>query len=123
MAEEPNLQVSTDVPRGATITHAYVERNVKVFGVLESEVRMISMFNTLSTAFFSASASLASIAIGIWVHGAFVEKLTPEGIILAKVVAPILCTMALIFIGLGIWARKSRGSTWQAIREESKTKN
>ena len=95
---------------------------MKVFGILESEVRIISMFNTLSTTFFSVSASLSSIAIGIWVHGSFVEKMTPEGTILAKFIAPVLCVVALIFAGLGIWARRSRGSTWDAIQKESKAK-
>lgn len=96
---------------------------MKVFGVLESEVRMITMFNTLSTTFFSISASLVSIAIGIWVNGAFVTQMTPEGKILSGTVAPILCVLALVFVGLAIWARISRGSTWRAIQEESRTKN
>lgn len=113
---------STETHLGATISTAYAEREVKVFGVLESEARMISMFNTLSTTFFAVSSGLTSVAIGIWVNASFVEKATPTGELLSRFAAPALCCLALIFAGLGIWARSSRGSTWDAIQRESKTK-
>lgn len=110
------------MPRGAIVTTAYAEREVKVFGILESEARMISTFNTLSTTFFSVSSGLVSVAIGIWINGAFAEKPTPAGQLLSSFAAPSLCVLAVVFLVLGIWARSSRGSTWDTIQRESKTK-
>jgi hypothetical protein len=122
MAEAPAPATSADIPRGAILNTAYAEREVKVFGILESEARMISTFNTLSTTFFSVSSGLASIAIGIWVNGSFSEKATPAGDLLAHFAAPALCVLAVVFLCLAIWARISRGSTWDTIQRESKTK-
>ena len=114
-------QLSTKSPPGATIETAYVGRAVKVYGVLETEINSIAMFNFLSTVFFSISASLPSIAIGIWANAAFAEKVTAEGKILSSFVAPVLCGLAIVFFCLAIWAIRSKGSTIDVIKEETKT--
>src|SRR4030067_2380338 len=99
----PNNQTTgsyTPAPRGATIETAYVGREVKVYGVLESEVKAIAMFNTLSTTCFSLCAGLFFCAVGIWANAAFVEKATATGDILAHFVAPALCVLALVAAGV-----------------------
>ena len=116
------IQYISKTPSGATIETAYVGREVKVYGVLESEVRMITVFNTLSTTFFSLSASVASIAIGIWTNAAYAGAPTAAGTILSGVIAPGLCALSLIFLAVAIWARMSRGTTWSLIQQESKQK-
>jgi hypothetical protein len=104
---------------GSTVNAAYAEREVKVFGILEGEVEIISILNTQAIAFFSAGSSLASIAVGIWVTNAFVEKPIPTGEVLSHFFAPLVLTMALVSFWLGIWARRRRGSIWDKIRTES----
>ncbi len=106
--------------RGSTISTAYVQREVKVYGVLESEGKTMALFNTLSTTFFSLSAGSLFCAIGIWANASFSEKMTPAGEILSTFVAWGLCFLALVFSGIAIWVRRARGSTWQTICDESK---
>lgn len=119
---EPNPPISTEVPRGATISTAYAERQVKAYAVLESEIKTISFFNTLATVAFSVGAAFISTAAGIWTNAAFVTDkiLPPEGAILAKFVGPTLCVLALIAFALGGWAIHSRRSVWAAISQQSK---
>src|SRR5690349_20980146 len=113
---------ATTTPPASWVTHAYVERELKVYAVLESEVKTFAMFNSLSTGCFSAGASLVSIAVGIWTNAAFVTEPTPAGEILAGVVAPALCALSLLFVIAGLVARSMRGTALEAIRRESKQK-
>jgi hypothetical protein len=122
MAETHTPPVSAEVPRGAIVTTAYVERQVKVLAVLENEVNSFSIFNTLTTAFVSAGTSLISIAAGISASGMFAEKLTPEGVVLFHFGAPLLCAFGLLMYYLANWAYRTRKSTLDAIRGESKSK-
>jgi hypothetical protein len=122
MADSENPPVSAQIPRGAILTTAYAEREVKVLAVLENEVQTISTFNTLTTAFFSAGTSLISIAVGIWANGAFSEKLTPEGTVLSHFGAPILCVLGLLMYYLASWAYRTRKSALDSIRAESKSR-
>jgi hypothetical protein len=105
--------------QGATISTAYVGRQMKAFAIVENEVRTISMMNTLAIIFFSIGTTLLGYAVGIWTNSMFADKLTPEGSILSHVIAPILCALALTLGCLGIWAIRSRSTTWNAIRQES----
>lgn len=105
---------------GATITHTYAERAVRVYGVSESEIDALAMYNTLATVFVAVMSSLIAYAIGIWTNAAFAEKLTPAGEVLSKVVGPWLCVLAGVFALLAIWAIWRRHSTWKEIKKESK---
>jgi hypothetical protein len=109
-----------DVPSGATIRTAYVEREVKAYAVFENEVKTISMWNTLAGVFASTGAATSSFAIGIWTSASFVDKLTPEGAVLSRFAAPGLCVVTVILWSLAIWAIVSRARVWSAIRKESK---
>jgi hypothetical protein len=105
--------------RGAFISTAYVSREVKAYAVFENEFDTISRLNALSTVWFSLCSAFASLAIGIWVNAAFVDKLTPQGDILCHVVAPGLCSASVVTLMLGGWSVLSRRSTWSKIRRES----
>jgi hypothetical protein len=117
--DEPDFRISAPVPRGAFIETAYVERAVRAYAVYEHEVDSISRLNGLSSIFFSLSASLVSIAAGVWVNAAFVDKLGAEGRILCWVIAPALCLFSVIFSGLGYWAVRSRRTVWGDIKQQS----
>ncbi len=114
---------SADTGRGAFVSHTYVRRDVKTYAVFESEVAHIALFNTLSTIGFSAGSAFLAFAVGIWTNWSFVEKdkLPPEGAIMSNVIAPGLLVLTVVVWGLAAWARWSRGSTWEAIKKESKS--
>lgn len=114
--------ILSKAPIGAFLTTKHVGRDVKVFAIIESEVRMISMFNTLSTVFFSLSFSCLSAALSICSSSIFTDTLKPAGEVLLKFGAPALGILALVFLGVAIWARMSRGNTWDLIRRESKVR-
>lgn len=119
MADEQ--QISSEVPRGATVRSLYAEREVAVYGVFESEIKSISLFNTLSTVAFSLASAFLSFAGAIWINASFTETLTPEAKIMLHVAAPILCVLAFIAACMGGWALYSRGSALAAIKKQSKT--
>jgi|SRR5215831_2547950 len=122
MGAPANPNLSTQAPVGAYLTTVHVGREVKVFAIVDSEVRTIAMFNTLSTVFFSLCFSSLSAALGVYANSMFSEKLTPEGVVLLKFGVPTLIIFAIVFFGIAIWARMSRGTTWDVIRKESKFK-
>lgn len=111
---------STQTTRGATIRTAYAEREVKAYAIFENEVQTLTMWNTLAGISTALGTAALSFAVGIWTNAAFAEKLTPEGIVVSKFVAPALCIVAAVGYGLAIWAIKSRGKTWNAVKTESK---
>jgi hypothetical protein len=120
MTMPETLPISTHVPQGATISTSYVGRQMRAFAIVANEVRTISMMNTLATIFFSVGTTCVGFAVGIWTNAMFYETLTPEGRILSHVIGPALCALAFILGCLGIWALRSRSTTWDAIRKESR---
>ena len=111
---------ASQTPPATWVTHAYVERELKVYAVLESEVKTFAMFNSISTGCFSVGAGLVSLAGGIWTNAAFVTDQTAAGEILSGVVAPVLCSLSAIFFFAGMYARTMRGDALEAIKRESK---
>jgi hypothetical protein len=118
-ADEYSSSPPSDNPSGATIVTAYAKRRLRAYPILDSEVKSLSMFNTLSAVCFSVMSAFISFAIGIWVNALFVADPPAEGKILSHVAAPACCLFAAIAAGLGIWAIWSRTSTWRDIRRES----
>lgn len=118
-----DTQIGVPSGRGAFVSHTYVERDVKTYAIFENEVSHISTFNTLSTVGFSVGSALLAFAVGIWTNWAFVDKkaMPPEGVILSTVVAWGLIVLSVGAFAFAFWARWSRGNTWQAIKEQSKT--
>ena len=111
--------ISTETSRGATIYTSYATRQVKAYPVFESEIETFNLFNTLTLAAFAIGAAFIAYAMGIWTNAAFAENLSPTGVLATKLVAPILCVLALISFGLGVWARHRRATTWAQIKRES----
>jgi hypothetical protein len=120
MVDAPS-EVTTEVPRGAVISTVYTRREVKAYPVFQSEVRSFSTFNTLEKVAYSASASFVSLAAGIWINASFSGAPTPEGAILSHLVAPGLCGLSIITLGLAFMANRLRKSVWVTIDRESKS--
>lgn len=118
-ADEYSSSPPSDNPAGALIVTAYAKRNLRAYPVLASELKNLSMLNTLSTISFSSMGAFISFAVGIKTNAFFVERPPPEGIILSNVVAPASLVLAVIAFVLGIWAIRSKSSTWSDIRQES----
>jgi hypothetical protein len=118
-ADEYISSPPSDNPSGATIITAYAKRRLRAYPILDSEVRSLSIFNSLSVVCFAIMSAFISFAVGIWVNSLFVEKPPPEGVILSQVAAPACCVLAVVAFGLGIWSICSRSNTWRDIRRES----
>ena len=113
---------AANVPRGAMVHPFYVERDVKIVGVLENELDTVAYLNTQTTGFISAGSFLSALAFGIWTNAAFVAEkvLTPKGEILSFFVAPGLLGLALVCGLFAYFARRKRNETWERIKSESR---
>lgn len=119
MASRSNLNISTDSTRGATIYTAYTDRKVRAYPVFENEIKTFNLFNTLATIAIAIGSSFLSFAVGILTNAMFVEDVTAAGEIMSRVVAPVLGILAVVAFILSVWAAKSRGTTWDTIKNES----
>jgi len=113
---QQELQIS-----GATVTPLYVQRQMKVYAIHGHEIDTLSMFNAAATVCFSVASFIGSAAVSIWVNRIFYTQLTPEAAVATIYVAPGLLLLAVVFIGLGIYAMRRRKSTWQTIKDESRS--
>ena len=95
---------------------------MNIYPIQESELRSISMFNTMAMFFYSIGTGLLSFGFGLYANGAMQESLTPTGTILKEIVAPICWAVSVCIYGLAIWSTKTKKSELGRILEESKTK-
>ena len=105
---------------GSFVQPVYLRREMTFYAIEQSELESISSFNTLASAFFSATASLLFLGVGIWVESTFQEAMTPEAMLLRNFGAPVLWALALGCGCLGIWAKRRRSDQLSTIRTESK---
>lgn len=105
--------------QGAIIQSVYIARKSNVYALYDSEVENLSGINSQTTAAYSIMSFLAALAFGIWTNAAFAEKITAEGSVLTKFIAPLFLCAAL---GLLIWALqlgKRRKGYWDNIRSQT----
>jgi hypothetical protein len=124
-AEDGNVFVGRDVSvethRGATVESYYACRNVKIYPIAEHELDALTTMNTLNTVLLTVGVGLVSLAAGIWITDLFTEKVTPEGVVLAKFGAWVLVVLGLIcFLGCW-WAGRRRKTMWGRVVKESGT--
>ena len=93
---------------------------MKAYAIFESEVSTITMWNSLTAIFASLGLASLTFAIGIWTAYAFADKLTPQGDIMAHVVAWCFFVAWIVFWAIAIYAFFSRRAVWSAIRSQSK---
>lgn len=122
MAGEDQAGTYSSAAVGATIKTVYVERQVKAYAFLETEVDTLSYLNMQATIFYSVGAGLFSLALGIWTGALFADTLTPEGMIASKFVAPLLCILAAVFLKLARGAMQKRQKTITEVGKESVSK-
>jgi hypothetical protein len=110
--------ISGATPRLTTIP---TEREVKVYAVLESDLKRISLLNTLTTAFASVGSFLLAVAISIVVSwGTNMGELTERGRIFMQVVFPLCLGLAIAFYVVAGLAYRSRRSGWKEIGDSSR---
>jgi hypothetical protein len=110
-----------ELARGATISTAYVGRQVKAYAVFDSEVSTLSTLNAISTVCVGLTSGFMSLALGILANAAFAERETPAGSIMVKFVVPALFVLALIAFLIAIMAIRHRRESWKAVQTESKS--
>lgn len=94
---------------------------MKVYGVLESELKTLAMFNTLATVGVSVASFFTALAAGVWTNAAFASgPVPPEGAVLTKFGVPVLLGIAAVAVGVAIWAFWNRHETWKEICAQSK---
>ena len=97
----------------------YVRRDMKIYGVTDSELETIGATNTQTSAFFAVGTSAFSFAVAIWVSAAYQNKPTPTGEILEGPVAWGCVALAVFFIFLGIRTYRRRGSLLDIVKRQS----
>jgi len=113
-------QSGVDTRKGAFFRTVYTERFVKVYAVLESDLKNISMFNTLGTIFLSACTFCLATAITIIVTCATLNTPNDMSKLLLIWIMPLFSIMAVLFCALSIWSLCSKSSRWKDIGLNSK---
>jgi amino acid permease len=120
MSNQP-VKKAEFVIRGATVSNLYVQREVKVYGIHESEVDTLSYLNDQATIFFTTASFLGGVAITIWLNWAFAERATLTGDILTEYIAPLLLIISLVLLYVARSATKRRSSTWEEVKRGSRS--
>lgn len=110
--------VFTQVPSGATLRPIYVERQVKIYGVYENELRTLNMFSGIVT----IAASMAGVAAGFGLSMVW-EWVKAQDTHTANQAAGFFFVTLLVILGclfLGRWALKEKGGELAAIFKESR---
>ncbi|MCX5518444.1 hypothetical protein OSH10_08350 [Kaistia defluvii] len=114
------MTLSVQPQSGLVVENLYMTRTMTVYGMHEGEVEMMTHLNTQATVFFSVASGCVSIGAGIWVSAAFSSELSPEGKVLLWGGGPALIVLSAVFVALGIWSMRSRGSMLEKIRRQSR---
>jgi protein-S-isoprenylcysteine O-methyltransferase Ste14 len=104
---------------GSSVVPLYVERQMKVYAITESEFASLSTLNAQMTTFASVGTALIGAAGSIWANAVFYTEVPPTATIAKSIVAPACVVLALVFFYLAWHARKNRRSTWDSIKAES----
>ena len=119
MQQNQPASIPVDQSRGAILHTAHVERTVKVYGILESELKSTSLLNSLTIGFSSVGSFLLAVAVSIVVGWQLEPQHTETGNVLLKAVAPLLGILALLAYTGAIMAFLARRSDIARIESES----
>lgn len=112
--------VTTQSLGGATLTTKYAGREVRVWAVLDTEVRELSSLNTTAAIYCSVASGLVSLALGIWISAMFSSQLTAEGRVACIALAPVLVVLGVVASFLARNALKRRHGILKDIEVNSK---
>jgi len=118
--KEREHSISVDTRKGAFLHTTHMERTVKVYGVIETELTHISMLNTLATIFSSIGSFFLALAVSIIVSWATQGQATGTSKIFLQIIMPACFFVALLFYLGVIWAIINRKSIWEEIGISSK---
>jgi|SRR6185312_13271437 len=93
----------TDQPLqiGSSVIPLYVNRQMKLYLVTETEFESLSSLNGQATGFSSVGSAMLSLALSIWINAVFYTEMPPEAHVAKMFVAPLLLILAAVFfIGL-----------------------
>jgi len=94
---------------------------VKAYGVTESEIEQLGMFNTLTTIFFSVGTAVLTFGVGLFVDWIMEGMPCNYGETLAKIGGSICIFIGVVLYIVGIIFIKHRRSTIQRIKRDSFT--
>lgn len=83
---------------------------MNIYPVAEHELEAIGTMNVFTTVVLTIGVALISLGAGILINYAFIDKPTPEGNALAKLVAPIFGALGIIFLIMSAWTHWKRKS-------------
>ena len=115
---EGQPEISTK-PNPALIRVLQAGRNVKAYGITESEIDELGTLNTQTTIFFSVGTGLCSFGGGLYVNWIMAGMSSLYGEVLGKIGSPICCGIGLVFYVLGIICILRRKSTIKRIKRDS----
>jgi hypothetical protein len=107
---------------GSSVVPLYVERQMKVYAVTESEFVSLSTLNTQTTVFFSVGMWFLGTVISIWANAVFYTETPPVAVLAKTWGAGAAVIIAVVFFGLALHAMSRRSSTWKAIKNESSSR-
>ncbi len=103
--------------------HTYqIGRTVKIYPILETELRSISMLNTLVIISFSAGTGFLTYGIGLVTDGVMQESITETGHFLFNFVVPLCAIVCLLCYGVAYWAFKNRITDLEKLLEETEVR-
>lgn len=115
---EGQPEISTG-PNPQLIRVLQTGRNVKAYGVTESEIEQLAMFNTLTTIFFSVGTGVLIFGVGLFVDWIMGGMPSNYGEVLAKVGGSICVIAGVVSYIVGIIFSRQRKSTIQRIKTDS----
>lgn len=115
---EGQPEISTK-PSPGLIRVLQTGRNLKAYGVTESEIEQLGMFNTLVTIFFSVGTGFLVFGAGLLVDWIMQGMPSHYGEALAKIGGLVCVAMCVVFYALGMICIKRRKGTIQRIKTDS----
>jgi hypothetical protein len=122
MADEASSapKVSTTSQNAGLVNVLHTERNMKVYGVTENELRTLTAINVAVTALFSIATGLMAFSFDLQKDILLAEPLPDKAQVLDTVVQPAAFLGSLVLYGLGALTWFLRGGFLKTIKKESR---
>lgn len=117
MANSPMLPKAFSAASGSHIVTEHTERTMRLYGVFESELRALSMFNAITAIFTSAGTGLLSFLAGVLIDAAKDGVEHPEA---AHTICWVCGVLAVACFSVAFLAFKWRRSALTTIMTESR---
>ena len=105
--------------QGPLVRLLHTEREMRIFGVTENELRTITAINAATAALFSLGTGCFGYLLNLQADLAFANKIPQQTQDMLNIVQPGLKWIGIVFYCLGILAWIYRGSFITTIKQES----